>query len=98
MVDPQLVIEPVYLATVFFFIIGLYRMSNPLTARSGIVWAGAAMLLATVVTFLTPGLGNIGLIGIGTADSLAQWAGAIACWALLRPPRPWLPARREVNP
>ena len=67
MVDPQLVIEPVYLATVFFFIIGLYRMSNPLTARSGIVWAGAAMLLATVVTFLTPGLGNIGLIGIGIA-------------------------------
>ncbi|MHB8351518.1 MAG: NAD(P)(+) transhydrogenase (Re/Si-specific) subunit beta [Thermoplasmata archaeon] len=67
MVDPQLIIEPVYLATVFFFIIGLYRMSNPLTARSGIVWAGAAMLIATLVTFLTPGLANIGLIGIGIA-------------------------------
>ncbi|MGI0053951.1 MAG: NAD(P)(+) transhydrogenase (Re/Si-specific) subunit beta [Thermoplasmata archaeon] len=67
MFDTTYVIEPVYLATVFFFIFGLQRMSNPLTARSGIVWAGAAMLVATVVTFLTPGLENFGLIGIGIA-------------------------------
>jgi len=67
MVDVSLAIEPVYLATIFFFIIGLQRMSHPLTARSGIVWAGAAMLIATLVTFLTPGLTNFGLMGIGIA-------------------------------
>jgi len=40
-------------------------MSHPLTARSGIVWAGAAMLLATLVTFLTPNLTNLALMAIG---------------------------------
>jgi NAD(P) transhydrogenase subunit beta len=55
----------VYIATIFFFIIGLQRMSNPLTARSGIVWAGGAMAIATLVTFLTPDLSNIALIAIG---------------------------------
>ncbi len=65
MVDLSLIIEPVYVATIFFFIIGLQRMSHPLTARSGIVWAGGAMLIATLVTFLTPNLTNLGLIAIG---------------------------------
>ncbi|HTY53388.1 MAG TPA: NAD(P)(+) transhydrogenase (Re/Si-specific) subunit beta [Methanomicrobiales archaeon] len=64
MADLSFVIEPVYLVTIFFFIVGLWRMSHPLTARSGIVWAGAAMLIATIVTFFTPGLGNIALIAI----------------------------------
>jgi NAD(P) transhydrogenase subunit beta len=52
-------------------------MSSPVTARGGIVWAGVGMLLATLATFLTPGLGNIGLmlvaIAIGTV--LAWWSG-----------------------
>ncbi len=65
MVDLSLAIEPVYIATIFFFIIGLQRMSHPLTARSGIVWAGAAMLIATLVTFLTPDLTNLVLIALG---------------------------------
>jgi NAD(P) transhydrogenase subunit beta len=65
MVDLSYLIEPVYIATIFFFIIGLQRMSHPLTARSGIVWAGAAMLIATLVTFLTPNLTNFTLIAIG---------------------------------
>jgi len=64
MVDLSFVIEPVYIVTIFFFIIGLQRMSHPLTARSGIVWAGAAMLIATLVTFFTPNLTNIALIAI----------------------------------
>jgi NAD(P) transhydrogenase subunit beta len=67
MVDPSIVVEPVYIATIFFFILGLQRMSNPVTARSGIVAAGAAMLIATVVTFATPGLTNFGLMGLGIA-------------------------------
>jgi len=64
MTDLSFLIEPVYIATIFFFIVGLLRMSHPLTARSGIVWAGAAMFIATIVTFFTPGLTNIALIAI----------------------------------
>ncbi len=65
MVDFTSIIDPVYVATIFFFIIGLQRMSHPLTARSGIVWAGGAMLIATLVTFLTPDLTNIALMALG---------------------------------
>ncbi|MFA5002910.1 MAG: NAD(P)(+) transhydrogenase (Re/Si-specific) subunit beta [Methanolinea sp.] len=65
MFDLSLVIDPVYIATIIIFIIGLQRMSHPLTARSGIVWAGAAMLIATLVTFLTPALSNFALIALG---------------------------------
>ncbi len=64
MTDLSFAIEPVYIATIFFFIIGLQRMSHPLTARSGIVWAGAAMLIATIVTFFTPAISNLALIAI----------------------------------
>ncbi len=64
MIDLSFAIEPVYIATIFFFIIGMQRMSHPLTARSGIVWAGAAMLIATLVTFFTPDLTNFALMAI----------------------------------
>ena len=62
--DLSFAIEPVYIATIFFFIVCLQRMSHPLTARSGIVWAGAAMLIATFVTFFTTGLSPLALIAI----------------------------------
>jgi NAD(P) transhydrogenase subunit beta len=64
MADLSFAIDPVYIATIIIFIIGLQRMSHPSTARSGIVWAGAAMLIATLVTFLTPDLTNFALIAI----------------------------------
>ena len=64
MADLSWLIDPVYIVTIFFFIIGMQRMSHPLTARSGIVWAGAAMLIATLVTFFTPGINNLALIAI----------------------------------
>jgi NAD(P) transhydrogenase subunit beta len=54
--------DPVYIATVVLFIIGLQRMSHPATARSGILWAGGAMLIAAVVTFFSPGLSNFFLM------------------------------------
>ncbi len=66
-------IQAAYFLTVFLFVLGLKRMSSPATARSGIKWAGVAMGLAIVVTMLTPGLHNIGLmllailIGAGVA-------------------------------
>ena len=47
-------------STAFLFILGLKRMSSPVTARSGIVWAGVGMLVATLVTFFYPGMSNFG--------------------------------------
>ena len=47
-------IELSYFLTAVLFIVGLKRMSHPTTARSGILWAGAGMLLATLVSFLHP--------------------------------------------
>jgi H+-translocating NAD(P) transhydrogenase subunit beta len=64
MTELSWLIDPVYIVTIFFFIVGMQRMSHPLTARSGIVWAGAAMLIATLVTFFTPDLTNLALIAI----------------------------------
>src|ERR1700749_4404974 len=39
-----------YLIAAALFILGLKRMSSPVTAVSGVRWAGAGMVLATVVT------------------------------------------------
>ena len=54
----QLVIHTSYFIAAILFIFGLQRMSSPVTARNGIVWAGAGMVLATLVTFLYPGMSN----------------------------------------
>nr|WP_272494229.1 NAD(P)(+) transhydrogenase (Re/Si-specific) subunit beta [Stenotrophomonas mori] len=51
-----------YLVAATLFLLGLQRMASPRTARSGIHWAGAGMLLATVATFFLPGLHNLALI------------------------------------
>lgn len=59
--------DPIYIITVIFFIVGLHRMTHPRTARSGVVWAGGAMALAVVVTFLYPGMHNFTLIVLGIA-------------------------------
>jgi NAD(P) transhydrogenase subunit beta len=40
-----------YLAAAALFILGLKSMSSPVTAVSGVRWAGVGMLLATLVTF-----------------------------------------------
>ncbi|HEY5019755.1 MAG TPA: NAD(P)(+) transhydrogenase (Re/Si-specific) subunit beta [Steroidobacteraceae bacterium] len=55
-------IQVSYLVTAFLFIMGLKRMSSPVTARSGILWAGAGMMVATLATFFYPGLTNYPLI------------------------------------
>lgn len=47
-------INLIYLIAAALFILGLKRMSSPVTARDGIVWAGVGMVLATVVTFIHP--------------------------------------------
>ena len=51
-----------YFVAATLFLLGLQRMASPLTARSGIRWAGLGMVIATVATFLLPGLHNMALI------------------------------------
>jgi NAD(P) transhydrogenase subunit beta len=58
----MLVIKASYLVAATLFLLGLQRMASPRTARSGIQWAGVGMVIATVVTFLIPGLQNIALM------------------------------------
>ena len=48
------IISASYLIAAALFILGLKRMSSPKTARQGIIWAGAGMLIATLVTFAYP--------------------------------------------
>jgi H+-translocating NAD(P) transhydrogenase subunit beta len=67
-------IQASYFVAALLFILGLKRMSSPVTARSGIVWAGVGMVVATLITFLTPGMGNFGLITVAIA------VGGIAAW------------------
>ena len=47
-------VEASYFIAALLFIVGLKQMSSPVTARRGILWAGAGMLLATLVTFADP--------------------------------------------
>ena len=69
-----LMIQVSYLVTAFLFVMGLKRMSSPVTARSGILWAGAGMLVATLATFFYPGMSNYPLILIAVA------IGATIAW------------------
>jgi len=48
------IIDAVYFITAAVFIIGLKQMSSPVTAHRGIVWAGIAMVVASLATFGTP--------------------------------------------
>jgi len=73
----DLAIQISYFVTAVLFIMGLKRMSSPVTARSGILWAGAGMAVATLITFLYPGMSNYGLIlpAIFVGGVLAAWSG-----------------------
>ena len=57
-----LLVKASYFVAATLFLLGLQRMASPLTARSGIRWAGLGMVIATVATFLLPGLHNMALI------------------------------------
>ncbi len=71
------VIQISYFASAVLFILGLKRMSSPVTARGGIVWAGAGMLVATLITFFWPGMENYLLmtVAIAIGGGLAYWSG-----------------------
>jgi H+-translocating NAD(P) transhydrogenase subunit beta len=65
-----------YLIAAALFILGLKRMSSPVTAVSGVRWAGLGMLLATVVTIAFMGASalNFGLVIAAIA------IGGIVAW------------------
>src|SRR5580692_8635179 len=66
-----------YLVAAALFILGLKRMSSPVTAVSGVRWAGAGMVLATAVTFaFVMGATSVNLIWMMGAIA----AGGILAW------------------
>jgi len=67
-------IEVSYFIAAILFISGLKRMSSPVTARGGIIWAGAGMVVATLATFLYPDMGNYALMMV------AIFIGGVAAW------------------
>jgi NAD(P) transhydrogenase subunit beta len=72
-----------YLIAAALFILGLKRMSSPVTAVSGVRWAGLGMLLATLVT----------LVFVGSSAStfnLALVVGAIALGGVIA----WVSGKR----
>src|SRR5271165_737919 len=64
-----------YLVAAALFILGLKRMSSPVTAVSGVRWAGLGMLLATVVTLAFMGASQLNLMLVIIAIALG---GAVA--------------------
>ncbi|HEX2138504.1 MAG TPA: NAD(P)(+) transhydrogenase (Re/Si-specific) subunit beta [Woeseiaceae bacterium] len=73
-IDGRWLIELSYFAAAILFIFGLKRMSSPVTARGGILWAGAGMVVATLITFLYPGMENYGLMTVAIA------IGGVLAW------------------
>ena len=56
-----------YFLAAVLFILGIKRMSSPVTARKGIVQAGIGMVIATLATFAITGGNNLVLIVAGIA-------------------------------
>ncbi|MBW8310485.1 MAG: NAD(P)(+) transhydrogenase (Re/Si-specific) subunit beta [Rhizobium sp.] len=72
-----MLVKASYFAAALLFILGIKRMASPVTARSGIQWAGAGMVVATVATFAVPGLHNLPLIALAVVlgTAVAWWSG-----------------------
>ncbi|HEV2428745.1 MAG TPA: NAD(P)(+) transhydrogenase (Re/Si-specific) subunit beta [Thermoplasmata archaeon] len=70
-------VDPIYILTIAFFVLALQRMSSPKTARSGILYAGVAMLVAVLVTFFVPGISNLlWIVGGAALGGFAGWYAA----------------------
>lgn len=72
----QWLVQVSYLVAATLFLLGLQRMASPMTARSGIRWAGLGMLIATVATFFLPDLYNVPLIlaAVAIGTGVAWWS------------------------
>ena len=68
-----------YFIAAVVFIFGLKAMASPVTARKGVVWAGYAMIGATVATFFMPDLHNVGLmvLAIVLGGGAAWYSGKV---------------------
>jgi NAD(P) transhydrogenase subunit beta len=75
----SILINTSYFVVAVLFILGLKSMSSPVTARRGILWAGAGMVLATLVTFGWPGMHNYTLMVVALAlgGGAAWWSGRV---------------------
>ncbi|MGH8121231.1 MAG: NAD(P)(+) transhydrogenase (Re/Si-specific) subunit beta, partial [Rudaea sp.] len=78
----SLLIQASYFVAAVLLILGIKRMSSPVTARSGIQWAGVGVLVAVIVTFFhgTPPhilIENAALIfvAIAISSALAWYSG-----------------------
>jgi H+-translocating NAD(P) transhydrogenase subunit beta len=65
-----------YFVAAALFILGLKRMSSPVTAVSGVRWAGAGMLLATLATLAFMGASQFNFILVIAAIAI----GGIVAW------------------
>ena len=65
-----------YFVAAALFILGLKRMSSPVTAVSGVRWAGAGMLLATLATLAFMGASQFNFILVIAAIGV----GGIVAW------------------
>src|SRR6202453_5493704 len=72
----QTVTQLSYLVAAALFILGLKRMSSPVTAVSGVRWAGLGMVLATVVTLVLMGASSFNLMLVIAAIAV----GGILAW------------------
>ena len=72
----QSVTQLSYLVAAALFILGLKRMSSPVTAVSGVRWAGVGMLLATVITLAFMGASSFNLMLVIAAIAI----GSIVAW------------------
>ncbi|AJP48772.1 NAD(P) transhydrogenase subunit beta [Rugosibacter aromaticivorans] len=72
-------IQTSYFVVAVLFILGLKAMASPVTAKRGIVWAGIGMVLATAITFATPGMQNFVLmiVAIVLGGGVAWYLGRV---------------------
>ena len=73
----SLLIQASYFAAAVLLIMGIKRMSSPVTARSGIQWAGVGVLVAVIATFFHSGMHNVVLMlaAIIASTALAWYSG-----------------------
>jgi len=78
-INIETIIQIAYFSAAVLFILGLKKMSSPVTARGGIIWAGVGMLVATLITFGQPDMQNYVLmtVAIAVGGGLAFWSGRI---------------------
>ena len=79
MLISDFLVRAAFLVAAVLFILGIKRMASPLSARSGIQWAGIGMLLATLASFFYVDAGGRGLHNLPLIVA-ALAIGTLAAW------------------